>query len=308
MVGAGGVGGYFGACLIEAGVDVTFLVRPKRLEQIRRAGIVVRSPACGDIIRPAQAVSVEDVRGHYDVVFLAVKSYHLDAVLENVRRIDEDGRCVIVPLLNGVAHFDRLDHVFGRERVFGGLCRVSTTVTDDGTIMHLNNVQDLVFGDRGGARGEFSVRLEQELAGAKFASRNSENISQELWDKFVLLSTLAGATCLMRASLGTINRTEGGRDLISALLGEATSVAKEEGFETSEDYQRFLLDRFLQPESTLTASMLRDIENGNPTESDQIIGHLFRKGTQHGLKMPMFQLAFSHLQAYEFGRKMSGDR
>src|SRR5690349_21850600 len=138
VLGAGGVGGYFGGRLAEAGADVTFLVRPRRAEQLARNGLVVESPF-GDIRRPVATTLDAATGGPYELVLLTCKAYDLESAVEAIAPAVGRGAAVL-PLLNGMAHLEALDARFGAAQVLGGLCFVAATLTADGTVQQLGSM------------------------------------------------------------------------------------------------------------------------------------------------------------------------
>lgn len=301
VLGAGATGGYFGGRLANAGGDVTFLVRGARAEQLAQDGLIVASPF-GDIQRRVQAVTREDLTATYDVVVLTCKAYHLDDAVSAIAPAMGSGTRIL-PLLNGFKHLDRLDDTFGRERVLGGLCAISAVLTPEGHVQHLNRVHTLVFGERDGSRPPFVVDLERELRQGGFDARLSPIILQEMWEKFVMLTTLASMTCLMRASVGDIVETSEGASLMAEMLDECTAIAGASGHSLRPD----VLDRtramLTEPGSSLAASMLRDVERGGPTEADHIVGDMLARAKPFGLSAPLLRVAFCHLQACEARRR-----
>lgn len=300
FVGAGGVGGYFGARLIAAGKDVTFAARDNRRAQLQRAGIVVRS-SYGDLSLPARTVSVDQIEGGYDAIFISVKSYHLADAISGLTP-DNVGAGQVIPLLNGIRHLDLLDSKFGPDRVSGGICRISATINPLGEVLHLNKDHELMIGARSAGAQDFVDCVQREMAGANFNAVLSGNIMQEFWNKFVLLSALAASTCLMRASLGAINRSEGGNQMIKELMTEAAGVAAAAGYPVPKTDFDGVFRSFSDTGTALKASMLRDIENGSPTEGNHIIGDMVRRGEDLGVAMPVFRIAWVNLQAYELER------
>jgi len=298
VLGAGGTGGYFGGRLVEAGRDVTFLVRPRRAEQLRADGLVLKSPHGDASLRPKIATSAE---GSFDLVILSNKAYDLEAAMESIANAVESGAAVL-PLLNGMRHLDALDARFGREKILGGWCAVSTTLDPDGTVRQLTPTQTLKFGERSGNRTARVDAIEELMQGANFEGRATEHIMQEMWDKWAALSTLAGMTCLMRASVGIIMDAPGGEALMLQLLEECRTVAAAYGFaapgETEQRLRRVLTERG----SAFTASMLRDIESGGRIEADHIVGDLLDRARAKGIATPLLGIAFCHLKAYELRR------
>jgi 2-dehydropantoate 2-reductase len=302
VVGAGAVGGYLGGRLLQAGRDVTFLVRPRRAERLAEAGLLIRSPV-GDLhIADPPTVLASGLGKPFDLVLLSCKAYDLEDAIESFApAVGPD--TMILPLLNGMAHLDRLDARFGGERVLGGQCVIATTLEADGTIVQLNATHAMSFGERHGGLSPRVSAVAEVMTGAGFDARSSETIVQEMWEKWVLLSTLAASTCLMRAATGDIVAAPGGAAFIGTLLDECAAVATGAGFRPGAAFMDRTRTAFTAPTSTLTASLLRDIERGARIEVDHIIGDLIRRGG--ALEMPLLRLAFCHLKAYEARRARS---
>ena len=199
VLGAGGVGGYFGGRLAETGADVTFLVRPARRAQLMRDGLHISSPV-GDMHLDAKTTTAGEVRSDYDIVFLACKAYDLESAIEAVAPAISKGT-KLLPLLNGMSHFDRLDTTFGRPAVLGGTCTLQVALGDDGVIRHTGPFQRIVFGERDAGQAAATAFLAQAYSASKASWEHSIDIDQELWEKIVFLSAMAATTCLFRANL-----------------------------------------------------------------------------------------------------------
>jgi 2-dehydropantoate 2-reductase len=300
FLGAGGVGGYFGGRLAAAGADVTFLVRPRRAQQLAQNGLVIRSPL-GDLTQKVTTVLAAEVKPEYDVVMFTCKSYDLDDAIAAIAPA-VGPHTAVVPFLNGLGHLERLDAAFGRERVVGGIALIAATLNAEGEIVHLNDLQALIIGERGAPASKRCEELAEILAKAPFSSRLSDQIELELWEKFVLLASLAGMTCLMRAGVGPINRTDDGEKLMLEMIEECRTIAAAEGFEPRasnlERTRGILTDR----SRPFSASMMRDIEKGGPTEAEHIVGDMLARARRHGIASPLLRVANCHLQAYELLR------
>jgi 2-dehydropantoate 2-reductase len=301
IVGAGAIGGYFGGRLLEAGTDVTFLVRPRRAAQLARTGLVIQS-AFGNATLPAPAwVLAEKLREPFDVVLLSCKAYDLEGAMDAFTpAVGPD--TAILPLLNGMGHLELLDGRFGPKHVLGGECVISATLDANGAVVHLNDIHTLVFGERSGARSARAQGIADAFSRARFDGRLSETILQEMWEKWVFIAAGAGITCLMRAAVGDIV-TAGGAEFASALLAECAAIAARQGFPPREGF----LDRnrriFTIAGSSLKASMLRDIEHDAPIEADHILGDLLRRAGQGDSAPPLLlRIALAHLKAYEARR------
>lgn len=296
-LGAGGIGGYFGGRLVETGTDVEFLVREKRQKQLIADDLRIES-IFGNAKLPVKAVTVREAKGPYDYVILTCKAYDLADAIKTVAPFVGPSTAIL-PLLNGVAHINQLNESFGAERVLGGVAKIAVTMSPDGVIKHLNDWRFVTFGEQ---NGEMSARIEALKAAfdkTSVIAKTVPNIMQTMWDKVVHLSTVAGMTCTMRASVGDIARTDAGTSLMITLLERNAAIAAAEGFKPSEEFLSEYRTLFRDKTSGYTASMLRDIERNGPVEADHILGFMLEKAKQHGLDPSMHQFIYTHLQAYE---------
>jgi 2-dehydropantoate 2-reductase len=205
-------------------------------------------------------------------------------------------------MLNGMSHMQVLDERFGRERVLGGVAYIASTLAPEGEIRHLNDFHRIVFGPRAASQMTACESLSAALAGVKFDWKQLDNVEQAMWDKWVLLATLAGITCLMRAPVGDIVATGAGEKLTLALLGECTSVARAEGYPTPDGVLSNYRGILTQKGSAFSASMLRDVESGGQAEGRHILGELLAIARRHVLATPVLEIATTHLEAYAVRR------
>ena len=305
VVGAGATGGNYGARLVEAGADVTFLVRPARAERMAAHGLTVESQM-GDlhIARPqtVTAVTLPDA-GRFDLVLLSCKAYDLEsAIADFAPAVGEE--TAILPILNGMAHLDALDGRFGADRILGGSCVIGSTLKPDGTILHISPSCSLTYGERDGSPSARIAAVDALMreGGPKFQPRLSSDVILEMWEKWVFLATLAGSTTLMRAALGDIVAAPGGTEFIVALHEECAAIARASGFPPREKVHAAARTQLTAPGSTFTASMLRDIENGGRIEADHVIGDLIRRGRDFACPTPVLDRVYTNLKAYEARR------
>lgn len=304
MLGAGGIGGYFGAKLQRAGGDVTFLVRPSRAERLAEKGLSVISPLGNMHIVPKLITSAEgpDSKAQFDVAILSCKAYDLDAAVDSVApALAPQG--IVVPLLNGLAHLDQLDRRFGRECVQGGFAHIGVTLTPEGEILHLNELHRLVIGTRAHPASAHLQPLACLLARSDIDFSLSENIEGEMWEKFVFLTTLAAATCTMRAATGDILQTHAGERFMLDLLDECNAVARAHDYGLKEPRLAFYQGLLRQAGSNNTASMLRDMEKKGATEAEHILGDMVSRAGAKGVAVPSLNIAYSHMQAYEIRKR-----
>lgn len=301
MVGAGALGGYFGARLLAAGRDVTFLLRPGRAAQLATTGLVVRSPF-GDLDLPTpKHVLAEQIGGPYDVVVVGCKAYDLDATMDSFApAVGPD--TVILPLLNGLGHIDRLVARFGEARVLGGLCMISATLDDEGRVLHLNDMHSLSYGERAGGRSLRIDAIAAQFAGANFTATASETIAQDMWEKWVFIASAAGLTSLMHASIGDIVAA-GGEDVALAIFDECCAIAAHNGFAPRPGALTRGRAVVTTAGSPMTASMYKDMARGARVEADHILGDLLARAPRSASATPsVLRTAYVHLKAYEFRR------
>jgi len=304
ILGAGAVGGYFGGRLAQTGADVTFLVRPQRAQQLAQGGLVIRSPL-GDAQIPVNTVLQEAVRPVYDLAILLCKAYDLEASIASLGGA-MGPNTLVLPLLNGMAHLARLEQAFGRARVLGGTCYIASTMDADGSIRHLSQFQRIGCGPRAGNHAhakELLQELAQSYARVSIECAVSADIEQDMWEKFVLLASLAAMTCLMRASVGEILSSEDGEALTREVLAACTAAAGAAGHAPRAESVRQTESMLFARGSAFTASMLRDIEAGGRVEADHIVGDMLRHARAAGADTRVLAAAFCHLQAYEARRR-----
>ncbi|WP_200815826.1 ketopantoate reductase family protein [Nocardiopsis sp. JB363] len=302
VVGAGAVGGYFGARLVKAGRDVDFLVRPARAERLRDQGLVLRTLEGETESVPVRAVTAGELTPEYDVVLLAVKSYGLEEAVADLAGA-VGPRTVVVPFLNGMRHLDVLTARFGEDRVYGGVSMVMARLGEAGEIVEVGKMGELIYGPLGPSPVVELDRVHKALDGAGFTARAAEDIRQQMWDKWVFLASLGAATCLMRAPIGRVNRAPGGSEFSAGMFAEAMAVATASGFPPSERIRTFADKAIGDTERDTSTSMHWDLTHGNPVEGDHIVGDLVGRGRESGVPTPLLSLAHTHLSVYSATRE-----
>jgi 2-dehydropantoate 2-reductase len=298
VVGAGALGGYYGGRLIAAGRDVTFLVRPRRAAELAQHGLVIRSPHGDvDLGTPRHLVS-EAIEAPYDLILFTPKAYDLEGAVASVAPA-VGPRTTILPVLNGMRHIDALQAAFGPAAVLGGLCLIPATLESPGVVRHLGPAHGLTFGEIEGGRSPRTEAIAALFQGATFDSTLSEHVMLEMWEKWTLLATLAGITCVMQASVGEI-ATLGGADLTGALLDECAAIAAGAGFSPRPDALARMRAVLTDPAAPTTASMMRDMQRGAPVEVEHVIADLLRRRPPEGAPpVSVLHLALVRLQIYE---------
>jgi len=301
ILGAGGIGGYFGGRLAQAGADVTFLVRPRRREQLERDGLVVASPK-GDFTLPVRAIEAVHAGPGYDYVLFTCKAYDLDSAMEAIAPA-VDARAAVVPMLNGLAHMERLDKRFGAGRVMGGTAHINVMLRTDGTIWHGDPLQAMWFGERDRARSPRALALDEVAKRAGIDGALSEDIERDMWEKIVFLCALASTTCLFRGNVREIMASPGGRETMVRALTANNAIAVAEGHAPRPAAIERATLRLTDPEGLWSASMLRDLEGGGQVEADHIVGWMLDRARRHGIDDAVLAMAYTHLKAYERRRE-----
>ena len=296
VLGAGAIGGYYGARLIEGGADVTFLVRPKRATQLSAHGLVVRSDVA-PFTRAVQSVQAIDASSRYDVVLLTCKTYDLPGAMDAIAPAVEAGARVL-PLLNGLVVYDTLDARFGRQSVMGGVAYIATMLARDGDIVHFGDSDRFVVGARTAGQHALATAVHAAMRGPGGRTL-SEDIDQEFWNKWVIVSTAAAMTCLFRGLVSEIVASDGGEHVMRSAMRESLAVAAASGHPLSTTTIQQMEDRLLNPELEWAASMMRDIGQGAPRIEVDIVGDMLKRADGFGQDAPLFRAAYVHLQVYE---------
>lgn len=297
VVGAGSTGGYFGGRLAQRGRDVTFLVRPARAARLREEGLQIISPH-GDFTVTPKLVTADGLDRAYDLVLLSVKAYALEAAMEDMAKA-VGPETMILPVLNGMLHIDELIERFGRQTMLGGLCRVAGMLDAQGRIVQMNKIHDLVYGELDGTVTTRIEALDAVLQGAGFDARLSTHVELDMWEKWTMLASLAGITCLMRGTIGEIEAAHGGAAFALRFVDEVSSVVKAVGQPPRAALLESVRATMTKKGAPTTASMYRDLIQGVAVEADQILGDLLARGERAGLDTPLLAAAYAQLGVYQ---------
>jgi len=282
VVGAGATGGYFGGRLLEAGRDVTFLVRAPRASQIAQHGLIIKSPDGDATLRDVKTVQAETLSETYDLILLSCKAYDLEGAMAS-----------FAPAV-GAETF-----------VLGGRCAIAATLDAERAIVHLNAQPGITFGVRESTAPAKIDAITAAMQTGRFDAKASPDILLEMWEKWVFLATLACSTSLFRAAIGDIIAAPEGEKSIAELFEECRAVALANGYTPREAFAANAQKMLLAAGSTLTASMMRDVENNARIEADHIVGDLILRATAAGMtdqQTSMLRIAYTHLKAYEARR------
>jgi|SRR5580704_16364542 2-dehydropantoate 2-reductase len=303
IVGAGAIGGYFGAKLAQASRDVTFLVRPARASQLQRDGLQIISPEGNFTVQP-KTITSQEIHSAFDAILLSVKAPSLNSAITDMKpAVGPD--TIICPALNGLQHIAALSQAFGQRAVLGGVAIIATMLDDQGRILQLNKSQKFTYGE---LDGQITARIQafhQTMSNAGFDAELSSHIMQDMWDKWVMIATLGLNTCLLNGNIGQINAVPDGEAVILQSIDECAGIAKAAGYPTSKAVIDMLRQTGADKNSKLTSSMFRDMQSGANVEVEAILGDLLKHGQAHQLKTPLLQAACVRLRIYQKSRSVS---
>ena len=294
VIGAGGVGAYFGGELARAGHDVTMFARGAHLDALRRKGLTVRSPD-GEFVVPVGATDAVADLPPADVALVAVKSYSLADVAPVVRAVAERGADV-VPLLNGVTAADELIAAgVPRERMLGGIARVSAARTEPGVVQRMSAFRSIVLGELAGGSSDRAAAIARAIESAGLEARASDNMPVELWQKFVFITAVAAVCGLARASIGPVRDAPGGPRLIERAVNEVVAVARARGVGLPDDEGPRIAAFIGTLPPAMKPSFLLDVESGGRTELDTLSGAVSRLAADAGIATPVHDTALTVL-------------
>ena len=303
IVGAGGVGGYFGGLLASSGEDVTFVARGAHLEAIRRDGLRVESVHGNFTVFPAKATDDARTVGPVDVVLFATKTYQLEVAGQALRPLTGP-QTVVIPLHNGVDAAERTAAITGREHVLGGVCYVGSMIASPGVIRQQSPFRRIIAGELSGNAdaGQVTPRVQaivDVLAKAGVTAEGSSDIEVSAWAKFAFIGPFSGVGSVTRALAGEIQATSEARQMLHDAIREVIAVALAEGVAVPADLAEKTIAFCDGLPPGMTASMQRDILDGKPSELDSLIGVMVRKGDAHGVAVPTFRFFFGSLLPQE---------
>jgi len=296
MAGAGATGGYFGARLAQAGQDVTFLVRERRYQQLQNNGLVLQTPQGTETLQP-QLTQASTLTGHFDLIIVTVKSFALEQVMADIApAVGPD--TLIMPILNGMRHIATLQQRFGEDKVIGGLCKINATLGEQGEVIQMTPLHQIFYGALDGNNDERLQRVDAALRDCQVDTLFSDNIMDELWEKWLLLSTLGAVCCLARGDTRQILTSRGGEALLQGIFTEILSVITAEGYQPRPAVTARIFELLNNPATPMTSSMYRDLTQGYDIEADQIIGDLLLRAKRNGLATPLLNAVDVNLQVY----------
>lgn len=299
MLGAGGVGGYFGAKLARAGEDVTFLARGNHLAAIRTHGLRVRSAIEGESV--VKVTATHDLAGvaPVDVAFLSVKANDTEAVLERARpAVGPD--TAVISLQNGVQSVEIIERVLGGGHAVGGAAYIFAVIEEPGVIAH-RLLGRIAFGELDGRRTPRAERVLAALTAAGIPVELSPDIRRIMWEKYLLICGQAGMTALSRTPSSGLRAHEPTWAMYRALVEEVAAVGRAEGVALGPDAVGNVMKAAESLAGTSYSSLHHDLVHGKPLELEALHGHLVRLGRRHNVPTPMAFAVYAALLPHARG-------
>jgi 2-dehydropantoate 2-reductase len=299
IFGTGGVGGYFGGKLAQAGEDVTFIARGRHLDAIRESGLRVDSIGGDFVVHPAKATDSPQSIGVVDVIILAIKAWQLDDAINQLKSLLGEST-VIVPLLNGIEHMETLFNAFDVEHVLGGLCRISVFIGDAGNIKHVGIDPFIAFGEWNGKKSERLSKLYdifKNIPGITVQAQ--DNIELAMWEKYLFICSVSGVGAVTRQPVGGFRSIKESRDMLRHALEEVVLVANARGVGLTENSVQSVMDRIDQIQPEVIASMQKDIMEGRPSELESQTGALVSMARVADVSVPTHEFIYASLLPME---------
>ena len=300
VVGAGGVGGGFGAALAKAGADVTFVARGAHLATMKREGLRIEGGRGETHIVPTQATDDPAEVGHVDVVLFCVKLWDVESAGKHIKPLVGPGTAVI-PLQNGIDAADRLIPILGAKAVMGGVAQISASIIQPGVIRQVGTFMRMIFGELDGSRSKRAEEFLTLCLKAGFDATLSDQIVTELWMKFIPLATNASITAATRLPIGKLRDDPDVRAVFLAAITEVIEVGRAKGISLPADALGRTLDFIGHTPPAMKASMALDLERGNRLELPWLSGKVVELGREVSVPTPTHDLLYALLKPFIMG-------
>ena len=301
VMGAGGVGGYFGGRLAQAGNEVVFIARGKHLDALRAKGLTLKSPL-GDAQLKVSAVEDPADAGSAEVVLFAVKLWDTESAAERIRSLVAGGG-VVIPFQNGVESIERIGRVLGKERVMGGAAYIAARIGEPGVILQTGKMARLRFGAVEPAQHAAAQAFHAACVKAGIEAELVDDIVRVLWEKFVLLVAISGTTSVARSRLGGIRSDPDLMWLLEAAMRETWQVGRQRGVALADDLVEGTLKMAGGLPAEMTSSMHGDLEAGGKLEAPWLSGAVARMAREAGLEAPVNRTLYAALKPFVEGRR-----
>jgi 2-dehydropantoate 2-reductase len=295
VFGTGGVGGYFGGRLAQAGEEVTFIARGEHLRAIRAKGLKVDSSSGDFVIYPARATDNVGEVGETDLVIVGVKAWQVPNAARAIRPI-VGTNTTVVPLQNGVEAVPQLVSELGSDRVIGGLCRIVSYVVGPGHIRQAGFTPTIIIGELDNRRSDRIAGIEELFTRAGLDTTVAPDIQVALWTKFLFIASFSGVGAVAGAPAGVLRSNPKWRAQMQSAMEEIYALAHARGVKLSPDSVAKVMAAVDALPADTTSSMQRDIAAGKPSELESQNGAVVRMAREAGVDAPTHRFIYERLR------------
>lgn len=297
VIGAGGVGGYFGGKLAKAGFDTVFLTRGKSLKAIQTKGLHIKSILGNFRVQPMATDDFSVVKDA-DLILLCVKSWQIEAIAIQLRSLLK-ADATVLPLQNGADNADRLSKILPRDNVIGGLCRIVSKIESPGVIDHFGYEPEIIFGEINNKPSPRTEKIKFVFDQAGIKNRNSDQIQRDIWLKFLFIASISALGALTRSVLGVMREDPYLREMLVDTAREIVLIGQKQGITLDDDDIKAVFEIIDQLDFDTTMSLQRDMMEGKPSELDQFNGYIVKQGDLLGIDTPVNDFIYYSLRPME---------
>ncbi|UOQ85215.1 ketopantoate reductase family protein [Gracilibacillus salinarum] len=296
IIGAGALGSYFGVRWLRAGANVQFIVREKRAKQLHKHGLTLHSVKGDDQIQSPSAIIHAEEAVKPDVIVIAVKGYHLDAVLDTIKTLAGPDT-FLLPILNGVAHYQTLADHFGEEKILGGLANIIATLDESGHVEHTSEIHEIRFGALHHGQEQICEQLEEISKKANMQAAYSEKMLTDIWYKYMFITAFSGITTASELEIGPLLKHQATKDVLNMLFQEMRQIAIAEKVDLTDRRIEKAWATIQQLPVKATSSMHQDYRKGLPLELEHLHGAAIAIAKKHQLDVPALHTIYGIIKA-----------
>jgi 2-dehydropantoate 2-reductase len=294
VFGSGGVGGYFGGRLANAGEEVVFIARGEHLKVMRQNGLKVDSLKGNFVVKPVQANDNPSEVGQVEVILVCVKAWQVEEAAKAIRpMLGPDS--FVVPLLNGVEAPGQLAAILGKQHVLGGLCHIMSYISEPGYIIHAGIEPHLAFGELDGKSSQRAEKLRDAFEAAEVWAEIPDDIQSAMWQKFLFIASISGVGAVTRMPIGILRHLLETRQMLYQAMEEIAMLAEAYAIDLPADIVENTMNFVDNLPAGVTASMQRDIMAGKPSELGSQNGAVVRLAAKHKIATPLHNFIYASL-------------
>ncbi len=298
VYGTGGVGGYFGGRLAQAGHDVTFIARNESLKAIKENGLIVKSVNGDFTIKPAKATDdISEIKSP-DLVIFGLKSWQIKDAAKHLKSIITE-ETMVMPLQNGADNMEKLREVLPKKNVLAGFCRIYSKKEAPGVINHFQFDPEIIFGELDNEKSKRVLKLNEIFNNSGFKGIIPDDIHKAIWKKFSFIATVSGLGGLTRVSIGKMWEDDYLQDILKKTGLEIQAIAQAKGVDFNDEDVAQLFQFIGNQGMTATASTQRDIMAGRPSELGNFNGYIVEQGKKYDIDTPVNEFIYRALLPME---------